>query len=247
MKHLFNILLFAFVITSPATGQSDAKAIEIADQVMEAMGGQKNWDKTRFLQWNFFGRRLWIWDKNTGNVRCEIPEKGIRIAMNINDNSGNVFAYDVVQTHPDSLTKFLKMGYRMWVNDSYWLVMPFKLRDQGTTLKYIGQKSSADDIKCDVLELTFNEVGVTPDNKYWLYVSPESSWIVQWDYFKVFSDTDPRMSTQWTGYKKYDKIYLSDGRGKRGLSDIAVHRQIPDTMFSDVTKAATLIFKSDNY
>jgi hypothetical protein len=36
---------------------SDAKAIQIADMAMEAMGGRKNWDKTRYIAWNFFGNR----------------------------------------------------------------------------------------------------------------------------------------------------------------------------------------------
>ena len=36
---------------------SDEKAIALADEVMEAMGGRKNWDATRYIRWNFFGRR----------------------------------------------------------------------------------------------------------------------------------------------------------------------------------------------
>jgi hypothetical protein len=50
---------------------SDAKAIEIADAVMEKMGGWDNWDKTRCVTWRFFGRRLHVWDKWTGKLRHE--------------------------------------------------------------------------------------------------------------------------------------------------------------------------------
>ena len=28
------------------------------------------------------------------------------------------------------------MGYERWVNDTYWLAMPFKLRDPGANLKF---------------------------------------------------------------------------------------------------------------
>ncbi|RLD18137.1 MAG: hypothetical protein DRI69_10835 [Bacteroidetes bacterium] len=241
MKHLIAILWPLFLLTVPATSQSDSKAIEIAEEVMEAMGGEKNWAKTRYLQWNFFGRRLWYWDKKTGDVRCEIEGQGVRIAMNINDKSGNVYAHDMIQTHPDSLDKFLNMGYRMWINDSYWLVMPFKLRDPGTTIKYMGLQPNAEGTNCAILELTFTDVGVTPDNKYLIYVDPESHRVVQWDYFKEYSDSEPAMSTPWTGYQKYDKILLSDGRGKRGLSDIAVHRKLPAELFSDVRVVASTI------
>ena len=41
----------------PAEGfdaeNSDAKAIAIADEVMEAMGGRAAYDSTRYLSWNF--------------------------------------------------------------------------------------------------------------------------------------------------------------------------------------------------
>jgi hypothetical protein len=33
---------------------SDPKAIEIADKVMEACGGRAQWDNAHFLRWTFF-------------------------------------------------------------------------------------------------------------------------------------------------------------------------------------------------
>ena len=50
---------------------SDPRAIEIADRVMAAMGGRQAWDATRFLRWRFFGRRLHVWDKHSGDIRVE--------------------------------------------------------------------------------------------------------------------------------------------------------------------------------
>ena len=50
---------------------SDAEAIRIADRVMLAMGGREAWDSTRHLRWKFFGRRLHVWDKHTGDLRIE--------------------------------------------------------------------------------------------------------------------------------------------------------------------------------
>ncbi|HHL71578.1 MAG TPA: hypothetical protein ENJ29_03615, partial [Bacteroidetes bacterium] len=44
----------------PAPGfnlaDSDARAIAIADEVMQALGGRRAWDKTRYITWRFFGR-----------------------------------------------------------------------------------------------------------------------------------------------------------------------------------------------
>ena len=53
------------------TAASDPKAISVADQAMTAMGGRKNWDATRYITWRFFGFRLHVWDKWTGDIRFE--------------------------------------------------------------------------------------------------------------------------------------------------------------------------------
>ncbi|MBT4792682.1 MAG: hypothetical protein HON90_14000, partial [Halobacteriovoraceae bacterium] len=52
---------------------SDEKAIEIANKVMKSMGGRENWDNSKYLKWNFFGKRLHYWNKETGDIRIEIP------------------------------------------------------------------------------------------------------------------------------------------------------------------------------
>lgn len=67
---------------------SDARAINIADSVMLAMGGRRAWDNTRLLQWEFFGRRTLLWDKSTGDVRIEIPADSAVYIVNIRDLSG---------------------------------------------------------------------------------------------------------------------------------------------------------------
>ncbi len=92
-------------------------------RLMEKMGGWKNWDQTRYITWKFFGRRLHVWDKWTGNIRFE--NKDIVVLMNIHNQEGRVWRAGVKMTEPDSLKKYLRRGYRAWINDSYWLVMPY--------------------------------------------------------------------------------------------------------------------------
>ncbi|MGH7453208.1 MAG: hypothetical protein ACRENG_17795, partial [bacterium] len=68
---------------------SDAKAVAIADEVMEKLGGRENWDKTRYITWRFFGRRLHVWDKWTGDARVESGNS--IILLNINTKSGRAW------------------------------------------------------------------------------------------------------------------------------------------------------------
>jgi hypothetical protein len=146
---------------------SDQKAIDIADKVMLAMGGRNNWNDERYLTWNFFGARTLWWDKFTGDVRIKMHKAdSMVILVNINDDSGRVFLDGIETTHPDSLSKYLTRGKGIWINDAYWLFMPFKLKDSGVTLTYAGEDTTQSGIESHKLQLTFENVGNTPQNKY---------------------------------------------------------------------------------
>lgn len=208
---------------------SDAKAIAIADEVMQKMGGRKNWDNTRYLTWKFFGRRFHVWDKQTGNIRVE---DGNRIVlMNINTKKGRVWEEGQEITQPDSLAKRLDGGYRAWINDSYWLVMPYKLKDSGVTLKYVGERAMQNGANSDVLQLTFEGVGVTPQNKYEVFVNKETKLVEQWAYFANASDEEPRFTGPWQEWEPHGKILLSAKRGERGHTDVAVFDELPASVF----------------
>ncbi len=208
---------------------SDARAMAIADQVMAAMGGRKNWDSTRYISWNFFGMRTHVWDKWTGDLRLM---QGDRVVlMNINTKQGRVFQGGQAVTDASQVATQLDGGYKAWVNDSYWLAMPYKLKDSGVTLKYHGEAALPDGRVCDVLELTFEGVGVTPENKYHVFVSRERNLVEQWSYFAKAGDPEPRFTTPWAAWEKHGGVLLSGDRGERKLSDIRVFDVLPRTVF----------------
>ncbi|MGH7491824.1 MAG: hypothetical protein ACREOO_05470 [bacterium] len=210
---------------------SDARAIAIADEVMEKMGGRQNWDNTHYLKWRFFGRRLHVWDKWTGDIRVEHQDQVI--LMNLNTHKGRAWKAGVEVTHADSLAPLLQFGYEAWINDSYWVFMPYKLKDSGVTLKYVGEGQMADSSAAEILELTFAGVGVTPENKYLVYVDKKTRLVGQWDYFEKASDEKPRISSPWTNWQRHGKILLSDGRGRGKHTEIAVFDQLPVPVFKD--------------
>ncbi|UZR94349.1 DUF6503 family protein [Chondrinema litorale] len=222
---------------------SDEKAIEIADSVMSAMGGRKSWDDTRFISWNFFGARTLIWDKWTGYVRVENVQNDFKVLVNVNTLEGKVFKNGEEVTQPDSLQKYLNRGKEIWINDSYWLVMPFKLKDSGVTLKYVGEEIVMDK-PSDVLELTFQDVGVTPQNKYKVYIDKETNLVNQWAYFKSYEDEEPGFILPWKNYKKHGEILLSGDRGPRQLTDIEVFEELPESIFTSLDAVNLSQFKS---
>lgn len=211
---------------------SDAKAVAIADEVMQAMGGRKAWDETRYLSWNFFSRRTLLWDKWSGNVRIEWIKRPLKIIFNLNSGNAKVLLEGVEQTHPDSLAKYLDIGKKVWINDSYWLAMPFKLKDSGVTLKYLGASKTEAGADSDLLQLTFAGVGVTPDNKYHVWVDKQSRLVTQWAYFEKYTDPKANIQNPWADYRQYGKILLSGDRGKdRSMLPIEAPEMVPDKIF----------------
>ena len=86
--------------------------------------------------------------------------------MNIHSKEGRVFVAGEAVSDPDTIAAKLEHGYRAWINDSYWLVMPYELKDSGVTLSYRGVEKTEAGPPADSPELTFKEVGVTLQNKY---------------------------------------------------------------------------------
>ena len=216
---------------------SDPRAIEIADAVMERMGGRTAWDATRHLRWRFFGRRLHVWDKHTGNVRIEgvgrEDDKPYTILMNLHTGEGRAWRDGVEVTEPEPLAEMLDGGEAAWINDSYWIVMPYKLKDSGVTLGYVGEGTMEDGRAAEVLELTFEGVGRTPQNRYLVYVAADSGLVEQWDFFREAADAEPRFKIPWHNWRPYGEILLSDDRGENGHTDVAVFDALPESVFTD--------------
>jgi hypothetical protein len=221
----------------PAPGfnlaHSDPAAIELADSVMEAMGGRENWDNTRYISWNFFGRRDLVWDKKEGNVRIESAPDTTIYLVNINDLTGRVQIKGQELTEPDSLKKMLTKARSIWINDSYWLLMPFKLKDSGVTLKYLGEDTTLTGVKCNVLELTFDNIGDTPQNKYRVYVDMSDNLVKQWAYYKEASQDSASQVWPWDNYKRYGNLLLSADRSdNRGPRNVRIDEKLPPEIFT---------------
>jgi hypothetical protein len=248
MKPVIFVLIFALLITAcetkkrseanpPAEGfdlaNSDPAAVELADSIMTAMGGRENWDKTRYISWNFFGRRNWVWDKATGRVRIESLKDSTIYLANINDSTGRVQVKGQELTEPDSLKKMLRKAKSMYFNDVYWLVMPYKLKDSGVTLKYMGE-DTLKGTKYNVLQLTFHEVGDTPQNKYRVYVDVKQKLVRYWSYFQDYKQDTANFTRPWDNYQKYGNVLLSGDRSDGGgPKSVKVEESVPDKVFTE--------------
>lgn len=210
---------------------SDPRAIKIADAVMERLGGRANWDATRYLTWRFFGKRLHVWDKWTGDLRFE--QGDLVVLMNIHSREGMAWKEEQQIVDVDTLAARLDDAYRAWINDSYWVVMPYKLKDSGVTLKHKGSGETVDGLSCEILELTFTDVGVTPKNKYDVYVDSQEHLVRQWAFYANAEDEEPRFVSPWSNWKPHGEIWLADDHGRNRHTDVFVLEQVPRAVFED--------------
>ena len=197
--------------------ESDPEAIKIADEVMLAMGGRAAWDAVDTLAWNFFGFRDLTWSKKSGEVTITNPRENSIIKINLLTGKGSARYGTWEINNSDSLEIHLKKAMNIWINDSYWLAMPFKLKDTGVILKYLGEGTTEEGQAADKLQLTFFNTGNTPGNKYHVYVDKETRLISQWDFFNKSDDQNPQFKMPWKGYVEVDGILLSEDRGDRKI------------------------------
>jgi hypothetical protein len=212
---------------------SDSLAIVWADAVMRAQGGREAWDNTRYISWNFFGNRELLWDKQTGRVRIEVPKENNIYLININDEQGRVQVAGQEITDEQERKEWIEKGKQIWVNDSYWLVMPYKLKDSGVTLTHAGKDTMPGGKEAEVLELRFEEVGFTPQNKYRVYIDPADSLVKAWAYYENAAMDTPNFRSPWQNYQQHGNILLSGDRGERQITDISVAESVDEKLFEE--------------
>ncbi|WP_304235873.1 hypothetical protein [Jiulongibacter sediminis] len=233
MRKVQILLLLIIPIFKSHAQNMDEQSQNLIKRAEIAMGGQEAFDNIQHISWNFFGVRNLTWDKYSGDVRIDLNNENTVYLVNTKTKEGRVFKNGEEYTQPDSLQKYLKTAYEIWINDSYWLVMPFKMDDPGVSSKYLKEKATQNGEAADVIELTFNETGVTPDNKYHIYFDKNTGLVTQWDFFRNYSDEKPMFSLPWQNYVRYGSVLLSGDRGERKLSDIKVFKKLPKTVYTE--------------
>ncbi|MBX2817557.1 MAG: hypothetical protein KTR24_16225 [Saprospiraceae bacterium] len=225
------------------SGTADAASSALISLVEEAMGGQVAYQRLGVLRWTFFGRRDLVWDTQSGDVRIDSPGDSTTYLYNVHSGEGKVKVGAEVVEHPDSLQKLLTRAKGIWINDSYWLVMPFKLRDPGVHVTHQGVDSTMSGEPAQVLALTFDGVGVTPQNKYHVWVTQDNL-IKQWAFYPNASDSEPRAVWPWDNYQlvgEEGKVLLSFDRSDQGgPSNVQVSNRVDHSIFADWDAAAQI-------
>ena len=239
----FAALTFAGPARADATG-SDARAVKLANDVLRQLGGRERWDALTGLRWSFGvathdtvrSLRRHAWNKHTGEHRVEGKTRtgdAFVIIHTLGDSTRGAAWVNGNAIEGDSLHKLIKRAEALWVNDSYWFLMPYKLLDPGVHLAWDSEVK--DDLGTfDRISMTFANVGLTPGDHYWVDVNRRSHRVERWQMVLQGSQPPPVKYT-WEGWEEHEGLWFPTAHRQDALNiftkDVEAVREFPANTF----------------
>jgi hypothetical protein len=120
----------------------------------------------------------------------------------------------------DELAQSLETAYGRFINDTYWLLMPWKWLDPGVHLTAQGT-AEVDGAACDVVELTFGDVGLTSGDRYLGYVDRGTGLMRRWSYVLQEEDGTPGSAEptvwNWEGWRRVEPgVWFAERKVRQG-------------------------------
>ncbi len=236
-----------------ARGGSDPHAVELAAQTYDAMGGAAGFADARYLRFNFVSVRggaartvaRHLWDRRTDDYRVDGTTRAgqpYTVLFNLDRRDSGLTWLAGAPASDSMHTALLKSAYGRFVNDSYWLLMPTKLRDPGVTLT-MAPDTTFGGQEYDVVHLSFSGVGLTPGDQYWAYLNRRTHLMDRWAMrLEDFAPTDTTAVYSWVDYARFGPLTLSPRKinpttpGSEIRHDsLAVLTAVPTGVFTDPT------------
>lgn len=203
------VLLFYFD-KAIAEDAKEPGAMTMAEDSIKAMGGMDGWKQVKAVRFDFRvepqgaeARSVkHLWDRASNRDHIEQTKDGkVKVAwIDLATKKGAAWL-DGKKLEGKDLTDAMDWAYGRWVNDTYWLIMPFKWMDSGVNVK-----KEADQNGMNVLHLSFNQVGLTPGDQYWVFMDPKTHLMQRWK-FKLQGNDEGDFN--WEEWGDFGPVKLS--------------------------------------
>ena len=140
------------------TGENPAKADELANKMLKALN-KTAWDSTNVVAWTHKGGHQFVWDKRNQMVQVKWDKNDV--LLNLKEwNKGKAFSESKEIT--DAQLDVLRgKAWSFFCNDSFWLIAPYKVFDEGVTRKIVTTEDGS-----EALLASYASGGVTPGDSY---------------------------------------------------------------------------------
>lgn len=242
MKYLRALVLSLFAFATYGQPSAD----DVSRRAIDVLAGPA-WDQARYFAFSFnveregkiavsFPQR---WDRFTGDYRVSGKNRegqDVEVIMNVNTKTGRGWKNGEEVADPKELLEF---GYRRFINDTYWLLMGFKSFDPGVNRAYDGERTDTCGHVHDVVRFSFDNVGLTPGDVYWMWVNRDTGLVDQWHMKLQGSKPEDAPSTVlFHDYRRIGGLLISTRREIQGrgqfirLDDVTVAAQPPAGAFT---------------
>lgn len=168
-------------------GVEGLEAEELADEMLAALN-KEGYDTLSFIEFNFGNVHRYKWDKSENKVIVNWEDQDVLLDLNRSVNSFSLLE--------------LK-AYKYFINDSFWLVAPFKIRDDGVSRSIVDLGNATE----RGLLVTYASGGLTPGDSY-LWIIDDNGFPVAW---KLWTSNVPigGLLFSWDGWVNLDDKWFS--------------------------------------
>lgn len=201
------ISLLAIAPAMRAAEDSGGQEPPLATELWKASGGE-NWAKVKEIHFTFAveqGGKTLFSAQHAWNVAAGTD------TVKWKDKQGQDHDVTVNLAAPPQEGEG-KDAYARWVNDSYWLLAPLKIRDPGVKVEATGPKD-LNGTSLETLQLSFDSVGLTPSDRYVFYIDPQTKLPRAWDYIP---QTGEGLQATWEKYQNFGGLNLATEHNFKG-------------------------------
>lgn len=143
------------------TGVQGEQADILATKMLNALD-HKAYKNTNYIEWTFENRHHYKWKKEENS--CNVYWKNYKVDLNLLDQNKSKAYIHNFEVEGEQGNKLIKKAVKYFNNDSFWLVAPFKVFDDGTERRLVKQEDGS-----QALLVTYTSGGTTPGDSYlWL-------------------------------------------------------------------------------
>ena len=156
----FGFLYFKYNEDLP-TGIQGEQADALAHKMLDALDYEA-YKTTNYIEWTYKKRRHYEWDKK--NNICNVFWKENKVVLDLNNLSKSKVYIHSFKNESDMAKELIEKATSYFFNDSFWLVAPYKVFDDGVERRLVITED-----KKEALLVSYTSGGITPGDSYlWL-------------------------------------------------------------------------------
>lgn len=187
------VVLYAIYNEPLPSGQEGPEADALAQSMLKRLNDEA-YKNTRFIEWSFAkASHHYKWDKENGKVRVKWKDNTVN--LNLNAPQKSAVLINNTEVIGSEKEKLIQKALDYFNNDSFWVVAPFKVFDDGVSRKLV----ELEDGKKGLL-VTYTSGGSTPGDSYlwklqdsgfpesyqmWVKIIPIGGLEASWDDWQV--------------------------------------------------------------